>query len=150
MHHRAVFNAKSSKYAPVCTSCFACRSALGMMPTGGIHWQACNSGHPLFTTWLHKSRIWPMLWQASQQLLVTHACSLVPRTYTVPIKTDSFLRIISQYHCTWIQDWCQCYLCLAATFIFVLLLLSPWLVLLVLKLSAICRGPMCISAGRRL
>lgn len=80
--------------------------------------------------------------------LVTHACSLVPRTYTV--KPDSFLRIISQYHCTWIQDWCQCYLCLAATFICVLLLLSPWLVLLVLKVSAICRGPMCISAGRRL
>lgn len=82
--------------------------------------------------------------------LVTHACSLVLRTYTVPIKMTAFCVFISQYHCTWIQDWCQCHLCLAATFICVLLLLSPWLVLLVLKVSAICRGPMCISAGRRL
>jgi len=41
---------------------------LDLMPTGGIHWQDCNSEHLPFTIWLHKSRTWPMLWQVYQQV----------------------------------------------------------------------------------
>ncbi len=59
--------------------------------------------------------------------LPTHTCSLVPRTYTGHMQTDSCLQIISQYHFTWIQGWCQYYLHLTATCICILPLLSPWL-----------------------